>query len=55
MNYEHDVEAPVELTESLDAGDGRLVSLEILDQNGNRTKLNFADQGTTVSFDASTE
>lgn len=40
VEYEHAVDAPVELTENLDA-DGRLDSLEILDQNGARTKLNF--------------
>jgi hypothetical protein len=38
--YEHAVEGPAELTASLDP-DGRLDSLEILDQNGARTKLNF--------------
>jgi hypothetical protein len=38
--YEHSVEGPVELAANLDH-DGRLDSLEILDQNGARTKLNF--------------
>jgi hypothetical protein len=38
--YEHPVEGPAELTANLDP-DGRLDSLEILDQNGARTKLNF--------------
>ena len=38
--YEHAVEGPTELTANLDP-DGRLDSLEILDQNGARTKLNF--------------
>jgi hypothetical protein len=38
--YEHAVEAPTELTANIDP-DGRLDSLEILDQNGARTKLNF--------------
>ena len=38
--YEHPVEDPAELTANLDP-DGRLDSLEILDQNGARTKLNF--------------
>jgi hypothetical protein len=38
--YEHPIEGPVELTANLDP-DGRLDSLEILDQNGARTKLNF--------------
>jgi len=38
--YEHPVEGPVELTANRDP-DGRLDSLEILDQNGARTKLNF--------------
>jgi hypothetical protein len=38
--YEHSVEGPAELTANLDP-DGRLDSLEILDQNGARTKLNF--------------
>lgn len=40
VSYEHAVEAPVELTANL-APDGRLDSLEILDRNGARTKLNF--------------
>jgi hypothetical protein len=38
--YEHRVEAPVELAADLD-DEGRLDSLEIVDQNGARTKLNF--------------
>jgi hypothetical protein len=38
--YEHPVEGPAELTANLDS-DGRLDSLEILDRNGARTKLNF--------------
>jgi hypothetical protein len=38
--YEHPVEGPAELTANVDP-DGRLDSLEILDQNGARTKLNF--------------
>jgi hypothetical protein len=38
--YEHPVEGPTELTANLDPN-GRLDSLEILDQNGARTKLNF--------------
>jgi hypothetical protein len=38
--YEHAVEGPTELTANLDP-DGRLDSLEILNQNGARTKLNF--------------
>ncbi len=42
VDYEHAVDGPVELVENLDA-DGRLSSLEILDQNGVRTKLNFFD------------
>jgi len=37
---EHQVEGPAELTANLDP-DGGLDSLEILDQNGARTKLNF--------------
>ncbi len=40
VEYEHAVDAPVELTANLDA-DGRLDSLEILDQDNARTKLNF--------------
>jgi hypothetical protein len=40
VSYEHPVENPVELAANLDP-DGRLDSLEILDQNGARTKLNF--------------
>ena len=40
VEYEHATDAPVELTANLDA-DGRLDSLEILDQNNARTKLNF--------------
>ena len=40
VSYEHPVENPVELTANLDP-DGRLDSLEILDQNGARAKLNF--------------
>ena len=42
VDYEHAVEAPVELVENLDAG-GRLSSLEIVDQNGVCTQLNFFD------------
>jgi hypothetical protein len=42
VDYEHAVDAPVELAENLDA-DGRLSSLEILDQNGVCTRLNFFD------------
>ena len=42
VEYEHAVDAPVVLTENLEA-DGSLDSLEILDQNGARTKLNFFD------------
>jgi hypothetical protein len=40
VSYEHPVENPVQLTANL-GPDGRLDSLEILDQNGVRTKLNF--------------
>ena len=40
VEHEHPVEGPAELTVNLDP-DGRLDSLEILDQNGARTKLNF--------------
>jgi hypothetical protein len=40
VEYEHSVEAPVELAVDLD-DNGRLDSLEIVDQNGARTKLNF--------------
>jgi len=42
VDYEHVVDAPVELVENLDAR-GRLSSLEILDQNGVCTRLNFID------------
>jgi len=42
VDYEHLVDAPVELVENLDAG-GRLSSLEILDRNGVCTRLNFID------------
>jgi len=40
LDSEHSVAAPVELTANLDE-DGGLDSLEILDQDGARTKLNF--------------
>jgi hypothetical protein len=40
VSYEHPVENPVQLTANLDP-DGHLDSLEILDQNGARTKINF--------------
>jgi len=42
VDYEHAVNEPVELVENPGA-DGRLSSLEILDRNGVRTKLNFID------------
>lgn len=42
VDYEHAVDAPVELRANLDP-DGRLDSLEILDQNGTRTKINYFD------------
>jgi hypothetical protein len=40
LDYEHTIAAPLELTANLDA-DGSLDSLEIMDQNGARTKLDF--------------
>ena len=42
VDYEHAVDAPVELVENF-AADGSLSSLEILDQGGVCTKLNFID------------
>ena len=43
VEYEHPFQAPVELTANLDS-DGRLDSLELLDQNGARTKLSSFEQ-----------
>jgi hypothetical protein len=40
VEYEHHVDAPVGLAVDLD-DEGRLDSLEIVDQNGAHTKLNF--------------
>lgn len=41
-DYEHAIKGPVELTETLN-DDGSLDSLEIVDQGGGRTRLNFMD------------
>jgi hypothetical protein len=42
LEYEHAIKGPTELTETLN-DDGSLDSLEILDQGGGRTRLNFLD------------
>jgi hypothetical protein len=40
VEYEHSIKGPMELTATLD-DDGRLETLEIIDDGGGRTRLNF--------------
>lgn len=44
VEHEHSIGAPVELIANLGA-DGCLDSLEVFDENGTQTKLNFLDLG----------